>query len=100
MTRLPSPSFRSSSEISSPLDLDSALTARLQVALSQTPVTDYAVLPNYEALGAGVPSLLPYLAEEGLVLFTKRLSFGVVGSSHDTGQLLHKPGKSKNGEQI
>ena len=68
--------IRSSSEISSPLDFDSALTARLQVASLQPPVTDYAVLPNSEALGAGVPSLLPYLAEEGLVSFTKRLFLG------------------------
>ena len=93
MTRLPSPSSRSSSEISLPLDLNLSLTARLQAVLFQPPATDCAVLPNSEVLGAYAPSFLPSLAKEGLV------SSSGIGGGHDTVQLAQQPGKSKNEDQ-
>ena len=96
MTRLPSPSSRSSSETSLPLDLNSGLTAHLQAVLFQSPATECAVIQNSEALGAGVPSLLPSLTEKGLASFTKKVSFGVVGGGYDTEQLLQQLGKSMN----
>ena len=82
MTRLPSPSSRSSSETSSPLDLACGLTARLHAVSFQPSTTDCAVLPNSTALGADVPSLLLFLAKEGLVSPTERISSGV-GGDHD-----------------
>ena len=66
MTRLSSPSSRSSSESISPLDLGSGLTARLQAASLQPSASDCAVLPDSIALGAGVPLSLLSVVEEGL----------------------------------
>ena len=51
-------------------------------------------------MGVLCPSLLPSLAEEGLVSFSERVSSEVVGGGRDTGQLLQLPGKSKNEEQF
>jgi len=87
MTQLLSPSSRSSLETSSPSDLASGLTARLQAASFQPLATDCAVLPDSTAFGVGVPSLLPSLAEEGLVSLTDRGS-SKVGNGHDMGQLV------------
>ena len=74
MTSLPSPSSRSSSETSSPLDLASGLTARLKTASFKPLAPDCAVLPDSTVLGVGVP-----LAEEGLVssLITDSVSSGL-----------------------
>ena len=73
-----SPPSHSSLETPSPLDLASGLTTRLQAASFQLPVTDCAVLPDSVALGAGIPSLFPSLAEEGLVSLSKRVFSRVV----------------------
>ena len=67
MTLLPSPSSRSSSETSSPLDLDSDLTARPKAASIRPSRLDYAVLLDSAPVRVGFSSLLPSLAEEGLV---------------------------------
>ena len=97
MTVGPSPSSRSSSETSSPLDLASSLTARLQAASIQPPVPDCAVLPDSTLSRVGVPSLLPSLAEEGLATsFTERDSSGEV---NDRGEVqLARPGESNIAE--
>ena len=94
MTSLPSPSSRSSSETPSPLDLASGLTARLKAASFQPLVLDCAFFPNSTVLGVGVPSLLPSLAEEGLVssLITDRVSSGLSGGLDKV--QLDQPGKS------
>ena len=79
MDRLPYPSSCSSLETSSPLDLASGLTARLQAASFQPSAPDCAVLPDSTALGVGIPPLLPSLADEGLVSssFTDTVSSGM-----------------------
>ena len=92
MTRLPSPSSRSSSKSSFPLDLAFDLTAHLQAVSFQPSVTECVVLPNSTALGAGIPSLLPSLADEGLVSPTEIVSSGV-GIDHDKVRLT-QPGAS------
>ena len=92
MTRLPSPSSRSSSEIISPLDLASGLTARLQAASFQPFASDCAVLPDLIDLGAGVPLSLLSVVEEGLGSPSERVSSGV-GNDGDKIRLT-QPGKS------
>ena len=73
MTCLPSPSFYFSSEISSPFDLDSGLKVCLQSASFFLSTLDSATWR------VGVPSLLPSLADEGLVSpFTERVFWGSV----------------------
>ena len=67
MTRSTSPSSRSSSETSSPLDLASGLTARLQAASIQPSGPDCAVFPDSAPVRVGVPSLPLSLTEEGLM---------------------------------
>ena len=100
MTRLSSPSSRSSLETSSALDLASGLTARLKTASFQPLAPDCAVLPNSTVLGVGVPSLLPSLAEEGLVssLITDRVSSGLSGGLDKV--QLDQPGKSNMEETL
>ena len=78
MTRLPSPSSRSSSETSFTLNLASSLEDSLQAESSQLSATNCAVLPDSAPLGIGIPSLLPSLAEEGLVSALTEKIFGVV----------------------
>ena len=96
MTRLPSRPSLSSSEASSPLNLDSGLTARLQAASFQPLATDCTVLLDSEFLRVGVPFLLSSSTEEELVSFTDSVNYEVVGDGYDTGQLLQQPSKSKN----
>ena len=55
------------------------------------------VIPDSTTLRVGVPSLLPPLAEEGLVLsFTERFSSGI-GNDRDEVQLA-QPGESNSEE--
>ena len=98
MTLLPSPSSRSSSETSSPLDVDSGLTARLKVASIQPSRPNCAVLLDSALVRVGVSSLLPSLAEEGLVSsFIEGVSSGG-GNGHDEAQ-LKQLGKSNSEDQ-
>ena len=77
MTRLPSPSSRSSLESIYPLDLNSGLTERLQVASFQLSASECVVLPDSIALGTGVPLSLLSGVEEGLGPPSERISSGV-----------------------
>lgn len=70
------------------MDLDSRLTARLQAASFQLLAMDCAVFPDSEALGADVSSLFLSLPEEGMVLFTRRVSSRMDDDDCNTGQLL------------
>ena len=98
MTLLPSPSSRSSSETSSPLDLDSGLTARLKAASIRPSIPDCAVLLDSAPVRVGFSSLLRSLAEEALVSsFTEGVS-PRVGNGHDETQ-LKQPGKSISEDQ-
>ena len=78
MTRVPTPSSRSSSDSTSPLDLASGLTTRFQATSFQPSTSDCAVLPDSTALGAGVPPSLLSVAEEGLALSVGRVSSEVL----------------------
>ena len=97
-TRGQSPSFRSSSETSFPLDLASGLTSRLQAASIKPSAPDCTVLPDSASLRVGVPSLLHFLAEEELVAsFTERNS-SVGGNNHGEVQLA-RLGESNSKEK-
>ena len=98
MTRLPSPSSRSSPENLFSLRFGFWFDGSPSSGVNPVLGTGLRNFSDSVPVRVGVPSLLPPLVEEGLVSsFTEGVSSGV-GDSHDDVSLEH-PGKSNSEDQ-